>query len=51
LRLDSRYCKLCLDEGETDSWFLLIVGAKLDLRGSCICDSLTIEENQKRGQQ
>jgi hypothetical protein len=40
LRLDTRRCELHLDEVETDSWFLLIVGAK-HLSGSCRHDGLT----------
>ncbi len=34
--------ELRLDEVEPDIWFLLIVGAKLDLSGSWRCDGLTI---------
>jgi hypothetical protein len=34
--------ELRLGEAEPDGWFLLIVGAKLDLRGRCRRDGLNI---------
>jgi hypothetical protein len=42
LQFDARRSQLRLDEAEPDSWFLLIVGAKLDLSGRCCQDGLTI---------
>jgi hypothetical protein len=42
LRLDARHSELHLDEAEPDGRFLLIVGAKLDLRDCCRRDGLTI---------
>jgi hypothetical protein len=42
LQFDARISQLRLDEAEPDSWFLLIVGAKLDLSGGCCQDGLTI---------
>jgi hypothetical protein len=42
LRFDARCGKLHLKEAELDGRFLLIVGTKLDLRGRCRCDNLTI---------
>ncbi len=41
LRLDTCHCELRLDEAEPDNWFLLIIGAKLDLGGSCRHDGQT----------
>jgi hypothetical protein len=43
LQLDTYHGELHrLDEAEPDGWSLLIVGAKLDLSGSCRRDGLTI---------
>jgi hypothetical protein len=41
VRLDTCRGKLRLDEAEPDSQLLLIIGAKLDLSGSCPHDVLT----------
>jgi hypothetical protein len=42
LQNDACRGELRLDEAEPDGQFLLILGAKLDLRGRCCCEDLTI---------
>jgi hypothetical protein len=43
LQFDACCSELCLDEAEPDGWFLLIVGAKLDLRGR-VFDEISFRE-------
>jgi hypothetical protein len=56
LRFDACHRELHLNEVESDGWFLLLEGAKLDLRDRCHCNSLNIvrmrhvwQNNKRRG--
>ncbi len=42
LRFDARCSELRLDEAKPGGWFLLILGAMLDLRGRCRREVLSI---------